>query len=365
MQAELARAAAALERGDYGQCLTWLKPLAELHPLPAAEGANIRMMMVTAWMGQGEERKALATCRLIARCNDPDLRQSAKQLLTVLEAPSLERPANWSIKLPPLDLEPMTGSGKAISRHHQRKKPNVPPPPPTGPTKAPSIGFAVLVLSVLLGLMLLLSGCLRVTTDLQLSDPDRIGLSWQLESSTQRMLPWQISFERAISDITPKLKVSNQGNGEQLINAPRLSSRQANSLLNQVVEAAASTGGIDLPSPELLLNERNWLIGLRQDLSLIIDLTELPEIPGLELEVHINPPPISQQPESTPKLAKHEGDLLTWVLQPGSVNKLVTHAWIWSKLGLGTILVMVLLCLSVIIQSMRLKLGFGFPELPA
>ena len=96
MSLPTAPAEAALDRGDYGQCLELLEPLAEAHPITDPEGARIRMLMVTAWMGQGQEAKALSTCRMLTRCRDSDLRLRAKQLLEVLEAPSLQRPASWS-----------------------------------------------------------------------------------------------------------------------------------------------------------------------------------------------------------------------------------------------------------------------------
>ncbi|HJN33170.1 MAG TPA: hypothetical protein QF700_03550, partial [Prochlorococcus sp.] len=115
MHANLAEAEAALSRGDYGQSLALLEPMAASYPLPHAEGARIRMLMVTAWMGQGDERKALATCRLLTRCKDLELRQNAKQLLIVLEAPSLQRPANWSIRLPSLAISATTTAARPSS----------------------------------------------------------------------------------------------------------------------------------------------------------------------------------------------------------------------------------------------------------
>ena len=108
MSTGLAAAERALERGDYGLCLRLLEPLAAANPITEPEGAAIRMVMVTAWMGQGEDRKAISTCRLLTRCKDPDLRNRARQLLSVLEAPSLERPARWSMQLPTLDMAPVS-----------------------------------------------------------------------------------------------------------------------------------------------------------------------------------------------------------------------------------------------------------------
>jgi hypothetical protein len=158
---DLSEAEAALERGDYGQSLELLLPLAEQHPINSPEGPGLRLLMITAWMGQGQDDKAIATCRLLSRCRDPKLRQQAKQLLGILEAPSLDRPERWSMRMPQLELNG-SGSGQTSTMRRRRsRRPEPPPPPPTGPTRSPAAGFAVLVMAVLLGITLLLSGCVR------------------------------------------------------------------------------------------------------------------------------------------------------------------------------------------------------------
>ena len=81
----LASAEVFLEHGDYGCCLSLLSPLAEKYPLPSIEGSKIRMLMVTAFIGKGEQEKAISTCRLISKSKDLEIRQNAKQLLSVLE----------------------------------------------------------------------------------------------------------------------------------------------------------------------------------------------------------------------------------------------------------------------------------------
>ena len=58
---DLSEAEAALERGDYGQCLDLLLPLAETHPPNSPEGPRLRYLMITAWMGQGQDDKAIST----------------------------------------------------------------------------------------------------------------------------------------------------------------------------------------------------------------------------------------------------------------------------------------------------------------
>ena len=363
MSTGLAAAERALERGDYGLCLRLLEPLADANPITEPQGAAIRMVMVTAWMGQGEERKAISTCRLLTRCKDPDLRNRARQLLSVLEAPSLERPARWSMQLPTLDMAPRMGKGSPSSS--RRRKPTPPPPPPTGPTQAPSAGFAVLVLTVLLGLTLLLSGCVRVKAEIDLAGPDRLAMSWRINSLSGHSLPWQQNFAKALRTEGLNWTVQKDRTGSLNLISPTLGSDQAARLMRSSVELAGRSAGVTLPKPDLSIVERNWLIGVQQQLNLRLDLSPLAEFPAGDLQVSITPVHDLQQVNSSPMTGRLKGDVLLWALDSGSVNQLQIRRWQWSPLGLGSVLIGLLLLLSFLLQSMRVRLGFGYPELPS
>ena len=363
MSTGLAAAERALERGDYGLCLRLLQPLAEASPITDPEGAAIRMVMVTAWMGQGEERKAISTCRLLTRCKDPDLRNRARQLLSVLEAPSLERPARWSMQLPTLDMAPRVGKGSPSSR--RRRQPAPPPPPPTGPTPAPSAGFAVLVLAVLLGLTLLLSGCVRVSADIELAGPDRLAMNWRINSLNGHSLPWQNNFERGLRSEGLSWTVKQDRSGSLNLTSAVLQSDRAAQLMRSSVELAGRSAGITLPTPDLSIAERNWLVGVQQQLNLRLDLSPLAEFPAGDLQIRITPVHDLQQVTSSPISGRLKGDVLIWTLDSGSVNQLTIQRWQWSPLGLGSVLIALLLLLSFLLQSIRVRLGFGYPELPS
>ena len=178
MKSDLTQAEAALARGDYGQCLTFLEPLAENNPLPGNEGSQIRMLMVTAFMGLGNEEKAISLCKLITQCKNDALRQRAKQLLKVLEAPSLQRPDNWSINLPSIEMKEIT-HGKTNGFRGKSTTNQAAPPvfPPTGPTQSLSIGFSIFTLVVLVFLTYLLSGCARIATEITLSAGNNLNLA--------------------------------------------------------------------------------------------------------------------------------------------------------------------------------------------
>ena len=188
----------ALERGDYGQCLRLLQPLADQHPPSSPFGGQLRLLMVTAWICQGDTAAAQACCRSLQASTDAELRLQARDLQMILDAPALQRPANWSLTLPSLGAaEPLEGRLKSASRWTPpRDRPPEPPPPPVGPTRQP-LGFAVVALVVVL-LLTLLSGCLRVDTELQFPGPGRLQLTQVWSSDTGRQLPWQQRFATAL-----------------------------------------------------------------------------------------------------------------------------------------------------------------------
>ncbi len=363
MSTGLAAAERALERGDYGLCLRLLEPLAEASPITEPEGAAIRMVMVTAWMGQGEERKAIATCRLLTRCKDPDLRNRARQLLSVLEAPSLERPARWSMQLPTLDMAPRVGKGTVTGS--RRRRPTPPPPPPTGPTQAPSAGFAALVLAVLLGLTLLLSGCVRVSAEIDLAGPDRVAMSWRINSLSGHSLPWQQNFAKSLRQQDLGWMVNQSREGSLNLISPTVGADRAATLLRSSVELAGRSAGLSLPAPDLSVVERNWLIGVQQQLSLRLDLSPLAKFPSGDLQVTITPVRDLKQVSSSPIKGRLQGNGLLWSLESGCINELQLRRWQWSPLGIGSLLIGLLLLLSFLLQSMRVRLGFGYPELPS
>ena len=143
MSSPLALAEAALERGDYCQCLSLLEPLAKEIPLQNKQGGEIRMLLVTALMGTGDEKKAIEVCRLITKSQDIELRNQAKQLLSILEAPTLQRPSNWSINLPKLDVTSLSRKSNLVQTKVDLLKKKSPSHPPTGPHLNTYVGLGL------------------------------------------------------------------------------------------------------------------------------------------------------------------------------------------------------------------------------
>lgn len=359
----LAPARAALERGDYGRVLQLLEALTAEHPPASRTGAELQLLMATALMGRGDTVRAMACCRQVKRCADPGLRGQARDLLEVLQAPALERPREWSLTLPELgEAEPIAGRLRQMARQRRRSGPPPPPPPPVGPTRAP-IGFAAVVLALLL-MGLLLGGCVQVRAELEFGSPGRLALQERLSPmGGQPPLPWQRQSEAALRQLGLRSR------GEALV-APMQPAEATLQLLASSITTSAQLAGLTLPPPSWDWRERNWLVGVQQQLSLRVDLREAAAIPGLEASLDLRPlvrrAVQRAEPEPVQPLpAEADGPRLRWPLRPGAINRLDLRCWRWSPLGLGAVVVAAALALVLGLSALRQRLGFGWPQLPS
>ncbi len=371
----LAAARAALERGDYGQVLARLEPLSSTYPPATDTGAQLQLLMATALMGQGNTVRAMACCRQVKRCADPTLRAQARDLLTVLEAPALERPRNWSLTLPELgDAEPLAGRLQQIARSRRaRAAPPPPPSPPVGPTRAP-VGFAALVLSLLL-LGLLLGGCVQIRAELHFGAPGRLQLVEELSPPPGHPASgWQRQFATSLRQLGLRAESPSRGHviaGTALerLAGPMQPASDTLKLLETSLVEAGRLAGITIPEPSLRWRERNWLVGVRQHLNLELDLRGAEAVPGLAASLDLQPLRPSAVRLATPEPVQpwKDGDRpsLRWPLRPGALNQLRLSCWRWSPLGLGAMAVGLLLVLVLVLAGLRQRLGFGWPQLPA
>lgn len=269
------------------------------------------------------------------------------------------------------EMEPLEGEFKAMARSRRRRRPeDDPPPPPTGPTRAP-LGFAVVAL-VLLLLTALLGGCVQLDTTLRLPSPGRVQITQTSLSGTGRPLPWQRQLGEALQGTPLRLSVDQ---GRQTLTSPVLPAADGLELWRTSLQTGARLAGQTLPDPQLHLSERNWLLGVRQQLRIELDLRQLEALPGLRLRLELEPLPLRAvrlaEPlpaEARSRTGAARGGLpprVRWTLQPGALNRLETSSWRWSRLGLGGLAVAVLLVVVSVLQRLRLAAGFGLPQLPS
>ncbi len=380
----LQQARIALDRGEYGQVLRLLEPLCASYPATSPEGGRLRLLLATALMGQGRTDTAAACCRSLQGCQDQQLRHQARDLLQVLEAPELNRPREWSLTLPNLaSAPPLEKLSRGRWRQRRASAPEPEAPPPVGPLQAPR-GFAALVVALLLSVLLsqLLGGCMRVRSEIHFSGPGRLQISHSLRPASGSPSPLQQRFVEALGQSRNGGFQRHRQGSQEILQTPVLAAPQALEALGQSLSLFGELAATPLPSPTLELRERNWLVGVRQHLLLDLDLTAVPNLPGLQLEVLLDPvapgdvrraEPLATRTEAEisaasapqdPGFGKQLGRVL-WPLQAGRRNTLELECWRWSPLGLGSLLIALLLVLSLALQRLRLRLGFGLPELPA
>ncbi|KGG16461.1 MULTISPECIES: DUF3153 domain-containing protein [unclassified Prochlorococcus] len=360
-EATLKLAELALAKGAYKECLSTLESLLEGNSFQKDNDAQVAILMITALIGKGDNQRAIAISEILTKHSNHSIRQQAKQFLSILKSPSLERPSDWSVTIPKLNLDtPLTGV-KAFSNTNS-KPDNI--NPPTGPTKHLKAGFTILSLVFFLLLSIFLSGCVKFTTKIEMKGADHMTMNWDIESNSNRLLPWQEDFQSSLKKLQPRLEIETYEDGKQRVSSPVLSSRDANTLFKDTIAIAAELSDFQVPKSNLNLVEKNWLIGIEQHLNLDIDLRQLPEIPGLNLTISIKSASSKTLPKSQPIAVTLENNYIKWILQQGSMNTLSLVQWHWSQLGIGTIVIILIMILSIIIQNLRLQLGFGFPELP-
>ncbi len=353
-------AEAAIDKGDYNFCIKIVDPLLLTFKQETALGGQLRLLIVTAYMGKGDEQTAINICQALIHNKKDSIRQQAKQLLSILDAPHLERPSNWSVEIPKIEMEPSLKSSFSKTKKKKEKKINH---PPTGPTKNLDFGFSIITLIIILLLTFLLSGCVDISTNFSVAGPDRLKISVDIDSNSGETIPWQIEFEDNLAKEHSILKIKPYED-KQHFEAQTIRFEEANELLKQIASVASKTSGFNINKPEIITNNKNWIIGTSQNFKIYFDLRDFPKIPGLKINIIINDIGNKNNFKTQPLEPTFKKGLTIFPLKIGQINQLELSNWTWNQISVGIILILVLIFLSLSLQKFRLKMGFGFPELP-
>ncbi len=359
----LLNAKKAFESGEYSRCISILNLIKQTDSLSKAESAEISLIMANAYIGKGENDKAISICKSLTDCKNDAAQKHAKQLLCVLEAPILSKPKVLNSEIPKLEINQLTNK-KGASTIKTNSDKNLYQKQPTGKTNALSLRFSSIVLAILLIITFLLSGCVNFNSQLQIVGPDLLDLNWRIQSNSYQRLTWQNEFENSFKLLEPQIIIHSSSKGLQTFKSIPVNSSVANKIFKNLFIAISQSSGLELSIPEISLIEKNWIIGLKQNLLIKIDLTKLPSIPGAKFTITFSPSSNNSVIISKPLLIEKQDDLISWVLKEGSYNELSINEWRWNPIGLGTIFIIIIMSLSFLLQRIKLTIGYGFPQLP-
>ncbi len=350
-------AEAALDKGDYSLCIKIVDPYLLDSQAETATGGQLRLLIVTAYIGRGDEQKAINICQTLINNKKESVRQQARQLLSILDAPHLPRPSNWSVEIPKIEMEPSLKSS-----FRKTKKERI-IHPPTGPTKSLDFGFSIITLLIIFLLTFLLSGCVDISTNLSVTGPDRLKISLDIDSNSGKSIPWQTEFEDNLTKEHSILKRQTHED-KQHFESPTIRFEEANRLLQQIALVASKTSGFNINKPEIITNNKNWIIGTSQNFKIYFDLRGIPKIPGLKINIILHEIGNKNNFETKPLQSTLKKGLTYFPLEIGEINKMEISNWKWNQISVGIIFIIALTLLSLSLQRLRLKMGFGFPELP-
>lgn len=92
----------AFEHGYYREAVEeLLKAIALVHP-QSRLGGEIQIWLVTAYEAAGQQEEAISLCRQLQHHPHLETRKQSKRLLYILEAPKLQKKAEWLTQIPDL-----------------------------------------------------------------------------------------------------------------------------------------------------------------------------------------------------------------------------------------------------------------------
>lgn len=113
----------SLENGKYKVSISHLESAKKLADPHTRLGAEIQILLVTAYQAIGKREEAIALCQELSKHPNLQTRQKAKDVLYIIQAPKLQRPAEWMSEIPALGDEQAI-KAQYVSAKKQPKKPD-------------------------------------------------------------------------------------------------------------------------------------------------------------------------------------------------------------------------------------------------
>lgn len=93
---------ATFERGQYRQAVQHLEKASALVNRNSRLGGEVQLWLVNAYEAAGQRQEAIALCEQLKRHPHYEINKQGRRLLYILQAPQLQRPAEWMTQIPDL-----------------------------------------------------------------------------------------------------------------------------------------------------------------------------------------------------------------------------------------------------------------------
>jgi len=354
----------ALNNGEYYQCIEIINTLVNEFSVSSKEGIDLRMMLITAYSGISKKDEALKICKQLVKSRSSLVRENAKSLIEILNAPDLKTPENWNIKFENnVDEINKKNDSKLFSKKFNEEKKFIKiSEQPTGETKSFKKGFVIITIILFILLMSLLSGCVKIVNNLDLRDINSINIDLAIESKYQGKIPWQVNFERGINNNFNQSIISYDDD-KFFIKEKGLSLNETSKKLNKIIKIASETTPINFEDIKIDHSEKNYFLLKKHYFSIILNLTELDSTDNLDISINIINP-------STPVILNQVQNIniidreIKWKLIVGENNLLEFAYYNWNKLLISLIITFLIVLSTYLIKQNRYELGSDLPKLP-
>ncbi len=361
---EIKNAELALSNGNYNFCIQKLKPLIEVYPVSTSEGVNIRLMLITSLCACNKKKDAIIFCKELFKSRLSNVRENAKSLLEILNAPDLETPEDWNIKFDNNIYDKQIKSNASIKKTSSKPTRfiNI-SETPTGETKSFQEGFSFITFLFLILLITLLSGCVKINNSIDLKNINSINLEFDIHSKLIDKIPWQKQFENKMSENFTNEKISIDDKSFEL-RKEALDIPETKLIINNIKNIISNSIDTQIEDIQIDYIEKNYFIGKRSFLNLNLDLINLDKIDDLEINFQIISPS-NVKVANKSKGTQVQKNVIKWVIVSGENNKLEFSYWSWNKILIVSSLVISLVMIAKFVRDNRYELGSGLPELPS
>jgi len=358
------KAELALNNGEYNYCINLLSPLLEKYTTSTHEGVNIRMILITSLSGVNRQEESIKICKQLRKSKYSHVREEAKALLQILDSPNLKIPDNWNVKFEDSfiskEFKPITSQNKYSEKAQKYIKISN---QPTGETKPFQKGFIIIIITILVSIIFLLSGCVRIENNLDLREIDSINYDLRIDSKYLKKIPWQLNFESDLKKInlTKELFIDDD---IFLLHKNGLNIKETENIINRILKVAAANISTNLKDIEINKFEKNYILGKKYFYEIKLDLLELENFNDLEIFINIiNPSNASIYKDN--KYTNTKTNKITWKISPGEINQIEFSFWYWNRSLICSSAVLLLILFAYYIRNKRYELGSNLPQLPS